>query len=174
MYEGNLWAEVMLLGGVNDSSAALGDISAVLRRVEPDEIHISTPTRPPAEPWVELPSREGIERASAIFGSVAKVLQPVDVVVDSGIDGEIADAALTIVSRHPMQEAELIQALACWAPRLVIETLIALENSGKIKVIKRYGKRFWCSADILFPDGRLAGNPPRKQRDRQTLPGLPV
>jgi len=158
-YEGRLWVEVMLLGGVNDTPETLRDIAAVLERVDPDEIHISTPTRPPAEPWVELASREGLECASSIFGDVARVLQPVEVDVETGIDWEIVDAILTIVSRHPLQEIEVVRTLTRWVPGRVPETLSTLADSGKIKFIERYGKRFWCAADTQFPDQRTAGNP---------------
>jgi len=158
-YEGCLWVEVMLLGGINDSTEALRDISAVLDRVGPDEIHISTPTRPPAEPWVEMPSREGLKRASSIFGSVARVLQPIEVDVETGIDGELVDGILAVVSRHPLQEVEVVRMLTHWVPGRVLETLTALADSGKIRIIERYGKRFWCAADTQFPDQRTAGNP---------------
>ena len=158
-YEGKLWVEVMLLGGINDSPGALWDIAAVLERVEPDEIHISTPSRPPAEPWVELPSPEGLERASSIFGSVARVLQPVEVEVETDVEGKLVDAILTVVSRHPLQEIEVVRSLAHWVPGRVLETLRILANSGKIRVIERYGKRFWCAANTQFPDQRTVGNP---------------
>jgi wyosine [tRNA(Phe)-imidazoG37] synthetase (radical SAM superfamily) len=153
-YEGRLWVEVMLLGGVNDSSAALRDISAVLRRVEPDEIHISTPTRPPAEPWVELPSQDTLERAASIFGSAAKVLHPIEVELKTEIDEELIDAVLTIVSRHPLQEAELVRNLVHLVPERVQETLTTLAEGGRIRLIERYGKKFWCGADTQFPDQR--------------------
>jgi wyosine [tRNA(Phe)-imidazoG37] synthetase (radical SAM superfamily) len=158
-YEGKLWVEVMLLGGINDSPNALWDIASVLERAEPDEIHISTPTRPPAERWVELPSPEGLERASSIFGSVAKVLQPVEVEVETDVEGKLVDAILTVVSRHPLQEIEVLRSLAHWVPGRVLETLRILANSGKIRVIERYGKRFWCAADTQFPDQSTVGNP---------------
>ena len=158
-YEGRLWVEVMLMGGINDSPEAVRDIAAVLERVDPDEIHISTPTRPPAEQWVELPNRGGLERASAVFGSVAKVLQPIEVNVETGLDGELGEAVLRIVSRHPLQEIEVIRSLEHWVPGRVLETLAALTDSGKIKIIERYGKRFWCAAGTQFPDQRTTGNP---------------
>ena len=159
VYEGRLWMEVMLLGGVNDSPEALRDIAAVLERVAPDEIHISTPTRPPAEPWVELPDRGGLERASSVFGSIAKVLHPIDINLETGMDGELVNAVLTIVSRHPLQEIEVVRFLERWVPGRVLETLTDLADSGKIKIIERYGKRFWCAADTQFPDQRTAHNP---------------
>ncbi len=173
-FKGHLWVEVMLLGGVNDSPSDLRDISKILERVGPDEIHISTPTRPPAEPWVELPSPESMERAAAIFGSVAKVLQPADVDVKSGIDEKLVDAILTVVSRHPMQEIELVRNLAGWGPAGVLEALLSLAESGKIREIERFGKRFWCAAGTHFPDQKLTGKRPRKPLDTQSTPGLPV
>jgi wyosine [tRNA(Phe)-imidazoG37] synthetase (radical SAM superfamily) len=158
IFQGHLWMEVMLLGGVNDSPDALQAIAAVLQRVEPDEIHIATPTRPPSEPWVELPSREGLERASSIFGDVARVLQTAEVDVMSGVDENISDAVVTIVSRHPMREDELVQTLKHWSPGRVFEALANLAEGGIIRVIERHGKRFWCAANIEFPDEKLTGN----------------
>jgi len=158
-YTGKLWVEVMLLSGVNDTPDALWDIAAVLDRVEPDEIHISTPTRPPAEEWVEVPSRESLERASSIFGGVARVLEPVEVAVETEVEEELVDAILTVVSRHPLQEIEVIRSLAHWVPGRVLETLTTLAESSKIRVIERYGKRFWCSADTQFPGQKPIGRP---------------
>jgi len=151
-YRGKLWVEVMLLGGINDSAAALGDIMAVLERVEPDEIHLSTPTRPPAERWVELPDSDGLDRAVSILGRVAKVLKPIAVEGDSTIEGDLVDGVLKIISRHPLQEIELQRMLARWVRGRVDETLAALVSSGEIKIVKRLGRRFWCAADMVFPD----------------------
>jgi wyosine [tRNA(Phe)-imidazoG37] synthetase (radical SAM superfamily) len=173
-FEGRLWVEVMLVGGVNDSTDNLRNVALILERVEPDEIHISTPTRPPAEPWVELPSRESLERASAIFGSVAKVLQPVAVDVVSGVDGEIADAVLAIVSRHPLREDELVRTLARWVPGRAFETLAHLAEGGRIRVVERHGKRFWCAANARFPDHGLSDKSPLRRRGAHDTHGVPA
>jgi wyosine [tRNA(Phe)-imidazoG37] synthetase (radical SAM superfamily) len=155
-FEGQLWVEVMLLGNVNDSPEALFEIAAILAKVEPDEIHISTPIRPPAEPWVELPSEESLERASSILGSVTRVLRPIEVEVETDVEEGLIDAILTVVSRHPMQEIEVVRSLSRWVPGRVLESLSALANSGDVRVIERHGKRFWCSADTEFPDEKTA------------------
>ena len=153
-YRGKLWVEVMLLGGINDSTTALADIATVLERVEPDEIHIATPTRPPAELWVELPNSDGLERAVSILGRVAKVLKPVAVEGDSTINGDLVDSIQKIVARHPLQEIELQRLLACWVRGRVDEAMTALAESGEIQVVKRLGRRFWCASDMAFPDER--------------------
>jgi wyosine [tRNA(Phe)-imidazoG37] synthetase (radical SAM superfamily) len=173
-FKGSLWVEVMLLGGVNDSPPDLDDISKILECVGPDEIHISTPTRPPAEPWVKQPGAESVERAASIFGSVARVLQPIDADVECGIDEELADTVLAIVLRHPMQENELVRNLARWAPVRVLESLATLAEAGKIRGIERFGKRFWCAAGARFPDREPAGELPRKPHSTHPTPGSPA
>jgi wyosine [tRNA(Phe)-imidazoG37] synthetase (radical SAM superfamily) len=49
-YSGKLWIEVMLVKNLNDSDAALKDLATVLSHIEPDEVHISLPLRPPRLP----------------------------------------------------------------------------------------------------------------------------
>jgi wyosine [tRNA(Phe)-imidazoG37] synthetase (radical SAM superfamily) len=152
IYDGKLWVEVMLLGGLNDTPEALRDLAAALERVEPDEIHISTPTRPPAEPWVEAPTAGAVERACSVFGSTARVLRPVEVSSATDIDGELADAILAIVARHPLQEREVVRILENRVPDRVLENFSALAGSGKIKIVERHGKRFWCASKVQFPE----------------------
>lgn len=154
LYEGKLWVEVMLLDGVNDSRDGLLQIAEILERIEPDEVHLSTPTRPPAEPWVKPPDEESLSRASSILGGVARLLHEPALNLDSGAGEEISDAVLSIVSRHPMQEIELVNTLARWAPERVFEALGALSESGKIRIIERRGKRFWYAKRMMFSDLR--------------------
>jgi wyosine [tRNA(Phe)-imidazoG37] synthetase (radical SAM superfamily) len=170
IYTGQLWVEVMLLRGINDSNDALTEIASVLEQIEPHEIHISTPSRPPAEEWVEPPCQEALDRAASIFGGVARVLNPITVDARSGVDGNLDDVVLKIVTRHPLQEAELVRTLENLVPGQVLESLTALAGSNKLRVIERYGKRFWCSARANFPDQSWQENTPAEPSPRNTHP----
>ena len=66
----------MLLKGLNNSTRELNAIAVALDKIEPDEIHITLPTRPPAESCVEPTDTLGIQRALSIIGGVAKVFPP--------------------------------------------------------------------------------------------------
>lgn len=104
--------EVMLVRGLNDSEQALRSIAEALRRVDPDEVHLNLPTRPPAETWVEPAATEGIIRARAILGEIARVARPSSGRFDLSGYTDVVDAVVGIVTRHPMREEELIDALA--------------------------------------------------------------
>lgn len=154
-YQGKLWPEVMLVRGLNDTEEALRDIAAIFRRVDLDEIHISLPTRPPAETWVEPPDEEGLMRAQAILGTVARVIHPAHGTFDlsSYDDGPeaLTDAVVGIITRHPMSEEDLLEALERWSPGKVREALADLEASGRAQVVRRYGMRFWSAAPSHYP-----------------------
>ncbi len=101
-YRGKLWIEVMLMKGINDREEALKEISAILERIRPDQVHISVPSRPPAEPDVQRPDDESLRRAAEILGVRAHLIQASDGIFDLSGHESPAEAALAILSRHPM------------------------------------------------------------------------
>jgi wyosine [tRNA(Phe)-imidazoG37] synthetase (radical SAM superfamily) len=151
-YTGRLWIEVMLVRDLNNTEPALRDIAAALRKIGPDEVHINLPTRPPAEPWVQPPDEEGLMRATAILGNIARVVHPVEGTFDLGGYDNLTEAIVGIITRHPMREAELRHALERWSPGQVEEALAELEASGRAQVVERYGARFWSAAASRYPD----------------------
>ncbi|MCL5005970.1 MAG: radical SAM protein [Acidobacteria bacterium] len=151
-YTGKLWIEVMLVKGLNDREAALKDLAAVLARVEPDEVHISLPLRPPAESWVEPADPESTARAAAILGTVARILPPIPEGVNFSNSDDLLDAVLAVISRHPMGEDELARTLERWKPGNTEKALEMLKASGRAQVVTRFGRRFWSAAEMRYGD----------------------
>ncbi len=154
VYENQLWVEVMLVKGMNDSEKALNEIASHMEDIRPDEIHIVQPTRPPVEMWVEPPDEEGLLRAHAILGRTAEVVMPAAGSFDLSGDENLLEAIVGIITRHPMRESELIQSLEKWSSQNVKETLRDLESSGKAQVITRYGTRFWSASESHYPNSK--------------------
>lgn len=152
MYHSRLWVEVMLIQGVNDTEKELIEIADELKRIQPDEIHILQPTRPPVEPWVAPPDSEGLLRAHAILGETSKTILPAEGVFDLGSENNLIDAIIGIITRHPMKESELVETLAHWPKVDIMGTLDDLRQSGKAQVIVRYGIRFWSASAAHFPN----------------------
>jgi wyosine [tRNA(Phe)-imidazoG37] synthetase (radical SAM superfamily) len=151
-YHGKLWIEVMLVRALNDTEQALTELAAALKRIAPDEVHILLPTRPPVETWVQPPDEEGLLRARAILGNVASVIHSASGTFDLSGFTSLVDAVVSIVTRHPMREDELVTTLNRWPPTDVNQTLQDLENSGKAQVVERYGCRFWSASPSHYPD----------------------
>jgi wyosine [tRNA(Phe)-imidazoG37] synthetase (radical SAM superfamily) len=141
----------MLVGGLNDSESALSEISAILKDIQPDEVHLLQPTRPPAETWVKPADEEGLLRAQAILGDVARVVHPASGSFDLSGAESLVDAVIGIITRHPMREDELVETLKRFSPEKVSAVLKALEKSGKAQVVERFGVRFWSASPAYYP-----------------------
>jgi wyosine [tRNA(Phe)-imidazoG37] synthetase (radical SAM superfamily) len=149
-YQGKLWVEVMLIQSWNDSESALQEIADILAHVQPDEVHLLLPTRPPAETWVRPANEEGLLRARAILGQVATVVHPASGTFDlSGADS-LEEAIIGIITRHPMQNDELNHALERWSSTEVAAVLDNLLTSGQAQIISRHGVRFWSSSTAYY------------------------
>ncbi len=150
-YRGRLWIETMLLHDLNDTEPALDDLSGALGRIEPDEVHVNLPVRPPVETWVRPPDEEGLRRALAVLGYTAHIVPPAEGTFDLGGDQSIVDAVVGIVTRHPMRQEELEEALSKWTPGQVSQALAELEASGRAKVVVRNGISYWRAEPAHYP-----------------------
>ena len=151
-YQGKLWVEVMLLQGLNDTEPALRDIANALVRIQPDEVHILLPTRPPVETWVQPADEDGLLRARAILGDIAHVIHPGSGSFDLSGNESLVDAVVGIITRHPMRESELIETLQHWSPGDITATMLELESSGKAQIVERFGIRFWSASPSIYPE----------------------
>jgi len=150
-YTGQLWVEVMLIHALNDTEEALRNLERVLRRVQPDQVHIILPDRPPAEPWVQPADQEGLLRAEALLGPVAHIIHPFALDVHANDYASPSEGIVSIVTRHPMSLAQLANALDAWTPDEVSSALATLEQAGTIRPVDRLGVRFWAAAPSVFP-----------------------
>jgi wyosine [tRNA(Phe)-imidazoG37] synthetase (radical SAM superfamily) len=151
-YSGKLWVEVMLIQGMNDSEEALREIAIILERVQPDQVHLNVPNRPPVETWVQLPEEKSIQRAKKILGEQAQIVSPPLLDVQVTYSGNLTETIMSVITRHPMKEQELYDLLEQSSPSEVHAALEDMEALGQAQAVERYGVRFWCPASAYFPD----------------------
>lgn len=147
---GKLWVEVMLVAGLNDTEPALRELASILTDVDPDEVHLTLPTRCPAENWVHPPDAEGLMRAQALLGPKARIAlnshEPWKLRGDSNIE----DMILSVVSRHPLKLADLQQAIGTESEVCLHDTLHRLRVAGQVQLVHRFGEWFVCSGTLRF------------------------
>jgi len=76
-YRGAIWLEVMLLEELNSSEASIRRIGRLIEYIGPDEVHLNTVLRPPAEPFARAVSEERLEEIVSILRPHAIVLREV-------------------------------------------------------------------------------------------------
>lgn len=153
-YRGSLQVEVMLVDGVNDGDGALENLAAALHRVQPDEVHVGVPTRPPAEPWVRPPPEDRVQRAIARLGGQTA---PLPARLSAKEPPCVASRALpealaAIIRRHPMTVEELARTIGSAERGAVAHALGILERSGTAQRVHRFGLEFWTTSRARFED----------------------
>jgi wyosine [tRNA(Phe)-imidazoG37] synthetase (radical SAM superfamily) len=143
VFDGQLWIEVMLVRGINDTEPVLLELASALERVRPDRVHINVPIRPPAEDWVEPPDNEGMMRSVGILGEVAPIVTPAEGDFVLADDMPVTDAVIEIIRRHPMREQELLSTLQRFAPGRVRSALEDLEASELARKHTYRSQVFW-------------------------------
>jgi wyosine [tRNA(Phe)-imidazoG37] synthetase (radical SAM superfamily) len=149
-FSGNLWIEVMLIKGLNDTADALKDLAAVIHRTGADEVHLNVPERPPCEPWVQGADAPDLQRAIEILGNTVRAVHSGEGEFDlSGFDS-VVDAVIGIIMRHPMREQEIVKSLKRWPGREVSDALERLNRNEQAQIVMRGGQRFWSYAGARY------------------------
>ena len=123
-FAGQIWLEIMLVRGLNDSESAIWNISQVVDELNPDRVYLVTPIRPPAEAWVEPPSPLMILKAMQILRNAIPI---------SGFEygefgwqgfSEAKQAIMEIGSRHPLRLEQALDIEKSFSMTGVVRELI--------------------------------------------------
>ena len=104
-FKGQIFMELMLMDGINDSNECLGKFKELFAQLDYDKLYINTPVRPPAEDYALISSKERINYACELLGGIS-----IDALASGGFFSEIKDdyeAILSIIARHPMNQYEI-------------------------------------------------------------------
>ena len=108
---GQLWVEMMVLEGINDSPEVLEQVRWVLRAVAPDRVFVDTPLRPPAEPFARPLTPEALERVEQALGGATESGFDVGAFT-LPLDRDPLETLVAICARHPMREDQVEELLA--------------------------------------------------------------
>lgn len=138
---GNIWLEIFLVPGINDSQEQIRAFKRLTEDIRPDKIQLNTAVRPPAEKSVRAIEYERLENICSLLGPKAEVIIPDP---EQKKDGENISEAdiIDLLKRRPCTSEDMastckntVDDVAEMAERLVAE--------GKVKVMECDGKKFF-------------------------------
>lgn len=133
VFKGQLWLETMLMKDINDDVDSLLKLKDILDTIQYDRLYINVPVRPPAERFVEEPSKENVEMAVEILGGIS-----IDQLASEGFYSEISDdykAIKSIIKRHPMNQFEIGSFLNGRGCEDALSIFSRLEEDGEIDIV---------------------------------------
>jgi wyosine [tRNA(Phe)-imidazoG37] synthetase (radical SAM superfamily) len=129
-YPGQIWLEILLLKGINDTEEELAALSRVLRDLAPDKVQLNTQVRPGVEDWARALSRAELAAAAAALGPGVEVIASFNGGPPPSPAPGDADF-LAMLARRPMTAADLARALGLALPE-VKERLRRLLAAGRL------------------------------------------
>lgn len=140
---GELWLEVFLVPGVNDTPEQVARIAELAAQLSPDTIQLNTAVRPAADRKIVPLDGARLARLALCFNPVAEPCRPAGA-TDAGTRSELPTAAAlaSIVRRHPLSLAGLARFFEV-APADLAPLLAELRAGGGIREETRDGDTFY-------------------------------
>lgn len=140
-YRGQIWLEVMLLKGLNDTEEELALLRQALIKIAPEKIQLNTAVRPVVDECAQPLNRTEMEAAATFLGGPVEVVasfKRADVIEIPCQDQDLVE----MLSRRPMTAADVAQALGLPLVE-VMARLRLLEDLGRIAHDRYQNQEFY-------------------------------
>jgi wyosine [tRNA(Phe)-imidazoG37] synthetase (radical SAM superfamily) len=143
-FTGELWMEVFVVAGLNDTIADMRRIAALAEPIRPDHIHLNTAVRPPAEATAGAVAADRLAQLAAVFTPPAEVIASFQ---SDAVHHQKAGAGdiLAMVGRHPCTAVDIMAAFGLSAEELD-RCLRELLRSGKVRTQSSGGRRYFVGS----------------------------
>ena len=146
-FQGQMWLEIFLLGGVNAIQDEIEKIAAAVGRIRPDKVQLNTAVRPPAEPFVVPLSEEQMERFVDLFPCPAEIIADYDRPSEKHIVSTIPSRVQELLKRRPCTIEDMSSVLRIHRNELV-KYLDALQKEGTIKSSRHDGRVYFVTQEL--------------------------
>ena len=149
-FSGQIWLEVFLVAGVNDSEAQVKKIARLAERVRPDKIQLNTAVRPPAFDTVSRVTAKRLEELSAFFTPRAEVVADFSKAVEkesvAGAECHRAaeDEVLGMLRRRPCTVTDIAAGLGI-SEELAAAAIERLAQQGRAQSVMRGSDRYFSA-----------------------------
>jgi wyosine [tRNA(Phe)-imidazoG37] synthetase (radical SAM superfamily) len=145
-YSGQLYLEVMILAGINDTGEEVDGLKDVIQQISPEKIQINTVVRPPADPRARSVEDSRLEVIREVLGKDAEIVAGTPVKVPQGKGGPRRNALLEMVRRRPLGPLDIAKALRI-SPKEAEALVEDLVKMGYIKKQEHLGKLYYVSRE---------------------------
>lgn len=141
-FSGQLWLEIMLVKGINDSPVHIQKLKKVIEQVSPNKIQLNTVIRPPAEAAAQPLTPAELEEVREALGDQCEIIADFSKKEQFPHNSDIESAILTTVKRRPVTLADMAAFLGKH-PDEILKHLNQLIQKNRVKQIRHEGKIYF-------------------------------
>ncbi len=141
-FKGELWLEVLLVKGANNSPSHLQKLKKAIAEINPDRVQLNTVVRPPAEVSALPLSHRELEKIRKFLGKKAEIIAEFDKIQHLPSSLNLQDAILSLVKRRPATISDMSFSLGRHKNEL-IKYIDQLLKRNKIISVIHQGKKYY-------------------------------
>ena len=162
-FSGQMWLEVFLVAGRNDSDEQIEKIGKLIERINPDRVQLNTATRPTADAEVRPVAPERLGEIAALLGERAEVVAGFKARAAQGEESRItAEVVLAMIRRRPVTAEDIAAGLGAH-PAEVAKAVGHLLESGAVARTDRDGRAYFEAIGGVDGDGPGRSQPHKEQ-----------
>ncbi len=139
----DMWLEVMLVAGYNDSDEELAALHEAIDEIKPESVQINTVVRPPVEQYARAVSGETLQQAEQALGPRAQIIAPLDAQSVMAEDRQRSEQeVMALLQRRPCTLQDIAAGLGMH-PNEAVKYVDALLSRDEITSVERAGQTFY-------------------------------
>jgi len=141
-FDGDVWLEVLLVQGLNDSEQDLSALVEAVRHIDPLLVQIGTVERPGTEDWARPDDDKVLAGFVARLGPMAAVIGRPVRRFGAASEADMSSDILALVSRRPCTIEDIESGVGGKRP-IILGKVRELEEAGKITKYIHKGETFY-------------------------------
>lgn len=137
-FKGNVYLEIMLVKGINDTRAEVKRLADAIQEINPAKVQLNTVVRPPAEDSAQPVTENELEAVKKMLGGRAEIISEYDKKQIVAYKIKTESEIIKLVQRRPTTLTDLSNSLGIH-PAEAVKYIEALTQKGLIGY-KKYGK----------------------------------
>jgi wyosine [tRNA(Phe)-imidazoG37] synthetase (radical SAM superfamily) len=141
-FKGEIWLEVMLVAGVNDSPGHVRKLRKIVDAVGADKVQLNTVVRPPAERTARPLGESRMRAACRALGPTCEIAVAFPKKAQAPSRAGLERSLLAMARRRPVTAPDVAASMGR-DPAQIAEALASLVSAGRIKRVKHGGKIYF-------------------------------
>ncbi len=141
-FRGQIWLEVMLVRGLNDSNRDIRNLKKAIARIKPDKVQLNTVVRPPSERTARPVPLAALKKIKKILGPKCEIVAEFSARQRLVLSAPLEKAILGIIRRRPETAAGIAASLGADRNE-VLNVLHALQKRRRVKTVIHHNRVYY-------------------------------
>jgi len=141
-FKGDLWLEIILVKGINDSDAHIKALKKAIDEIKPDKVQLNTVIRPPSEKYAHPLTRKEMEKIKNTLGKSCEIVAHFKRKELTPEEENLHNIILDMIYRRPVTVKDISDSLGKHKNE-ILKYIDMLKRDGKIKAVTYENKDYY-------------------------------